>query len=1066
MARQLVEKYIFSPDIANAGYVKFPGKVDATQLLIIANKTSQTNIYAIGDPSRGGTVVYDSAEDAGFFTEQVGVTTVTLSFNTESMSSSDKIAIYTDAPKNIGNIVRPYAMGVDAIERMRVANPQSLIDADFEYGLQPTKWQNYTEIRCIPGIFEKPGLDLFVETVVTNGASPSLITVTTSQPHGLIATDPVIMFGLTGTTNYARAEGAFIINSVPTDSSFTYYAKGIVGVADLGIFGSSTYGRRGGFYDGSALPVNSVTSDGANPSKITVTCAANHGLTPGAPLVGIAYSTGTNHSLLTGNFFAETVPTSTSFTFTARVGGAVSSSGIAITMYTRSDAFVLHRPFDGGVQLGNALPSHGASVARQTKKYMRYQSGKGILWTSGVLFNPVMNLDQISAAATSAGSLITVTTEIDHGLQVGATVEISGVVTTGYNGTYGINTIVNENTFTVVASTSLGATTAIITNLPRVTLKHWHGACVRMGPFDDQNGLFWEYDGRELAVVKRSSTYQISGFCTVVPGSQSIGATSGRFTQQLKVGDRIVIRGMTYLVGSITDDNNMTINPAYRGVHSSNGIKLATTIDTRIPQSEFNIDKIDGTGLSGYDINLNKMQMMGIAFSWYGAGFIDFMCRGPDGNMVVAHRMKQNNINDEAYMRSGNSAVRYQSINESVIGELASSITSSVTTIPLKDVSRFPLNGGVALIQNECITFTGIDTGTNELTGCTRGASFEMFVGGVNKTFTGGVAASHAAGNGHTSVILMSCTAAPVLNHWGSSYIMDGGFDVDRGYYFSYASLNQTIPTGDAHTVFFIRLAPSVSNSISGTLGDRDLLNRSQLLLQKLQVQSNQSVQVYGILNPGNIDSGYELNWTSVNTSPLGSQPSFAQVAEGVTYAATPGEQIFSTLGQPNGFSEIDLSSLKELSNSAIGGYNNFPDGPDVLGIVVKNLTIGTTVFNVTKTTTDSASKYRVNGYNNPTLTVYRGQTYTFNIDAGVGSGHPLWIKTTQTTGTGDAYNTGLSDNGIIGGESLTWTVDIDAPDTLYYNCQNHTADRGIITVLDREPANVNINLFWSEAQA
>jgi len=43
-------------------------------------------------------------------------------------------------------------------------------------------------------------------------------------------------------------------------------------------------------------------------------------------------------------------------------------------------------------------------------------------------------------------------------------------------------------------------------------------------------------------------------------------------------------------------------------------------------------------------------------------------------------------------------------------------------------------------------------------------------------------------------------------------------------------------------------------------------------------------------------------------------------------------------LGQPNGFSEIDLSNLKELSNSAIGGYNNFPDGPDVLAIVVNNL--------------------------------------------------------------------------------------------------------------------------------
>jgi hypothetical protein len=1159
MARQLVEKYIFYPDVANAGYVKFPGKVDATQLLIIANKTSQNNIYAIGDPTRGGVVTYNATEDAGFFSEQEGVTTVTFGFDTSSMSSTDKIAIYTDAPKQIGNIVRPYAFGVDAIERMRVSNPQSLIDADFEYGLQPTKWQNYSDIRNIPGIYEKPGLDLFLSDITTNAASPSVITVTTSAPHGLSVNDPVILFGLTGTTNYARAEGSFVISSVPTSTTFTYFAKGIVGVSGnpgTSIYSASSYGRRGGFYAGSDLPIESVSSSEANPSVITVTCFANHGLVPGAPLVGIATSAGTNHGLLTGNFFAESVPTPLTFTFTARVGGAVATSAIVMSMYTRSDAFVIHRPFDGGVTLGAFVPSHGASISRQTKKYMRYQSGKGILWTSGVLFNPVMNLDQISANGTAAGSIITVSTELDHGLQVGAVVEIAGVVTSGYNGTYGINTITNENTFTLVAAVTLGSTTAVITNLPRVTLKNWHGASVRMGPFDDQNGLFWEFDGKELAVVKRSATYQLSGFCTVTPGSQAVNASSGRFTQQLKVGDRIVIRGMTYMVGSIASDNALTINPAYRGVNVSTGIKLSTVIDTRIGQSEFNIDKLDGTGISGYNINLNKMQMMGIAFSWYGAGFIDFMCRGSDGNMILAHRMKQNNINDEAYMRSGNSTVRYQTINESVIGTLADSIANNSTTIPLADVSRFPANGGTVLIQNECINFTGINLATNSLTNCTRGATFDLFVGGVNKSFTGGAATNHNYGNGRTSVTLISCSAAPTLNHWGSSYIMDGGFDQDRGYYFSYSALNQTIPTGDAHTVFFIRLAPSVSNSISGTLGDRDLLNRSQLLLQKLQVQSDQSVQVYGILNPGNVDSGTDLSWQSVNTVTLGSQPSFAQVAEGVTYASTPGEQIFSTLGQPDGFSEIDLSSLKELSNSAIGGYGNFPDGPDVLGIVVKNLTIGTTLFEVTKTTTDSSSKYRINGYNNPTLTVYRGQTYTFNlasstlngtvavsgtggqftcgastlavgdriritgalggtatitgyvtgteykVSAITGSGsnvtgftltttadvaivttagtltgltyttnnpfgiHPFWIKTAQSIGTGDSYNTGVTNNGANYGQTIIWTVDIDAPDTLYYNCQLHTADRGTITVLDRAPANVNVNLFWSEAQA
>ena len=296
----------------------------------------------------------------------------------------------------------------------------------------------------------------------------------------------------------------------------------------------------------------------------------------------------------------------------------------------------------------------------------------------------------------------------------------------------------------------------------------------------------------------------------------------------------------------------------------------------------------------------------------------------------------------------------------------------------------------------------------------------QQFVGGVLKTFTGGAAAAHSVGNGKTSVILISCTASPTLNHWGSSYIMDGNFDTDRGYYFSYNALGKTIPAGQSKTLFMLRLAPSVSNSISGTLGERDLLNRSQILLQKLQVQSNKSVQVYGILNPSNIDSN-TIVWSSVNTVALGSQPSFGQVSTVSNEIALPGEQIFSTLGQPDGFSEIDLSSLKELSNSAIGGSGNFPDGPDTLAIVVRNLDTGTTQYEVGHT---MAGAYRLNGYANPNIEVIRGQTYTFNVDA---MGHPFYIKTVASTGTGDTYDTGVTGNGTDSG-TITWTVDVDTP--------------------------------------
>ena len=952
MARQLIEKYLFNPAAAGQGTVKFPGKCDLNQLLIITNKTAQTNVYALGDPTRGGSVVYDP-DDETFFSHETGTTTVTLDYATDQMSSNDSIAIYMDAPKHLGTTVRPYFFGVDAIERMRVSQPESLIDADFEYGLQPTKWQNYSDIRNMPAIYEKAGLDIFVTDVTSDGNSPSTMTVTCSAAHELSLKDPFFLYGLSNADESARAEGSFIVSEVVSDTVFKFVAKGPIGNADDSVFTTNTYARRAAFYTNSHIVIDSITSNGVSPSTLTVTTPKPHGIMPGTSLAGVTISTdnGTNnHNLATGVFFVTSCPTPTTFKFQARVGGVIDATDLEIKLYVRSDAYVVHRPFDGGIQLATFTPSHGASIVRQSKKYFRYQSGKGVLWSSGIALNPILNLDQISADGLSTGSTITVSTELDHGLQPGASIDIAGVVTEGYNGQYGVASVLSENTFTVVAGATLGATDAIITSRPRVTVKNWHGATVRVGPFDQQNGIFWEFDGKDLAVVKRSSTYQLSGFVTLTNGSQEVTGQNCRFTQQIRVGENIVLKGMSYKVVHITDDNTLSISPSFRGI-SSGLNKITLTIDERVPQAQFNYDKVDGTGSSGYKINLNKMQMFGISFSWYGAGFIDFMVRGADGNFMMVHRMKSNNKNDEAFMRSGNIPVRYESINESAITALAEDIDATQTSIACEDLSRFPTAGGTVMIENEIIAFTGING--NTLTGCTRSANHQFFVAGSTRSFTAGDAASHTKDNGNQSVILISSTVAPILSHWGSSMILDGGFDSDRGYFFNYPELNVQLAAsgnvGDALTVMFIRLAPSVSNSISGALGERELVNRATVLMQKLQYQSTQPLQIYGILNPLNI-SADSLTWKAVNQVALGSQPSFAEVAGVHTTVAAPGEQIFSALGSNAGVEELDLSKLKEISNSVIGGDNTFPDGPDVLAIVVKNLgtdaaTVNTNLF-------------------------------------------------------------------------------------------------------------------------
>ncbi len=89
-------------------------------------------------------------------------------------------------------------------------------------------------------------------------------------------------------------------------------------------------------------------------------------------------------------------------------------------------------------------------------------------------------------------------------------------------------------------------------------------------------------------------------------------------------------------------------------------------------------------------------------------------------------------------------------------------------------------------------------------------------------------------------------------------------------------------------------------------------------------------------------------------------------------------------------------------------------------------------------------SAYNINGTNNPSLTLLRGVTYIFKISA---AGHPFWLKTVRSTGTGNAYNAGVTGNGTESG-TLTFAVPVDAPDTLFYDCQFHSAMTGTINIV------------------
>ena len=612
-----------------------------------------------------------------------------------------------------------------------------------------------------------------------------------------------------------------------------------------------------------------------------------HGLVPGDTFITTVDSDdgSNNHDLAAGSFIATTIPSPTSLTFTARAAGSIDAVGDNIngTVYPRPDSFFIHRPFDGGVQLGTGGPQHGAQAIRQSKKYIRYQSGKGIMYTTGALFAPSYDLRTCTADGVEVGSTITVTCDDnDHGLQIGAKIKLIGIETVGYNGTYTVNDVIDERTFQVINTLNrLGSTTATLSFGAQVSTFQWHGATVRSGVFDDQNGIYWEYDGVNLQCCQRTATKQISGTAAISPDTNTVTGTNTRFRDQLKAGDRIVIRGMTHVISGIATQTSMTVTPDYRGVNPAIGTKVCLVSDKKIRQKDWNLDRMDGTGPSGYNFDPAKMQMIGIEYSWYGAGFIDYMVRGADGNFVYGHRIRNSNVNTEAYMRSGNLPVRYEITNEGQNSKLKENIDATQTSIPLETVDFFPDNGTV-YIDNELVSFTGRDESTNSITGCTRSATLTNFQAGAARSYTAGDAAAHDA---RTGVILISNTCTPLISHWGSAFITDGGFDEDRGYIFSYTEQALTV-TNVRQTAFMIRLAPSVSNAIIGDLGDRELLNRAQLLLSSLEVTSEANptgtIVVEGILNPQNYPTNPALiSWTGLAGLAQGGQPSFAQIASG-----------------------------------------------------------------------------------------------------------------------------------------------------------------------------------------
>jgi hypothetical protein len=730
-------------------------------------------------------------------------------------------------------------------------------------------------------------------------------------------------------------------------------------------------------------------------------------------------------------------------------------------LYVRPQGYSLHRSFDGGVEMSVGVGTSWASIIRQTRKYFRYQSGKGLQTSFGINFKPTIDIEKIFKVSNTTFQC---TTRRPHGLIDGLFVKISearnntGALSTVYNGTFQVSLIPGDAlNFVCVAASVPNSPNNIAYGFPQFSVSSWQNGAIRAGMFDFQNGMFFEFDGQKLYAVRRSSTQQIAGTAAAQQGSEFVFGTGTSFLTQLAVNDYIVMRGQSYKVSSITSNSRITIKPEYKGssgiekefnpgngttgvvktatstfflqshgftellpiVYNSidgspigglingktyyislidnnnfqlkatpdsvstvtlsdagtgfphsftpakSGIIMTKTVDTRTAQEDFSIDPLDGTGPTGYNLDLGTIQMAYIDYSWYGAGKIRYGFKTAQGEVQYVHEYIHNNFQLESYFRSGNLPTRYE-----------------VTTYANPTYIPFLFHWGTSVIMDgkfdddkaylftqsgQTLTITGttpksfgnraITIANNQINVPTHG-----FATGDAVTFIGLTAAGltgdtlqnptvTAQANynfpnlqNNSTVYLRAVDANNLTLHptqgdataVGGTNVIDLTSQGNQQYtYYLYplGSINNT--TGPNYQpLISVRLSPSVSSGLTGKLGDRDVINRMQLRMKEVAVQTTQLVDVKILINP----RLNNLNFTGV---PV---PSLTQIIQhNSNDTISGGTQIynFRAAGQ-NGVEQsttVDISELFELSNSILGGDSVFPDGPDILTIAVARLT-------------------------------------------------------------------------------------------------------------------------------
>lgn len=201
--------------------------------------------------------------------------------------------------------------------------------------------------------------------------------------------------------------------------------------------------------------------------------------------------------------------------------------------------------------------------------------------------------------------------------------------------------ITNDGKLCVDTPTSAFGLVKTENDYPQVQMDFRYGLCDKLSRVTTSNqGSVWGSNCMAHvasgSTSNSQSTLESLRFLRYAPGQGGNIMFAGSFSQG--------VPGNTQIIGAGTQTNGLFYgynNTDFGILHRRNGT------DTWITQSNWNIDKMDGTGPSKQTINPTKGNVYRISFQWLGYGAIVFLIEeSSTGKFLPVHRIQYANKND------------------------------------------------------------------------------------------------------------------------------------------------------------------------------------------------------------------------------------------------------------------------------------------------------------------------------------------------------------------------------------------------------------------------------------